>query len=178
MNDFTSGYSACPRCGQIDMVQRVSSIVASQSQTGSSFGFGSVGQQQMQFRSTSQRQTVLSQRLSPPKEPSHWQLGVWGWVLLLVAFLLFCSVFSANSGGIIIGVYIGLCIGLIVLVAFWYKKEAPKRQAQYQADLFSYRRAMEKWNNLYYCARDDGVFIPGPGAQFIPIGSMRNYLSS
>ncbi len=35
--------------------------------------------------------------------------------------------------------------------------------------------AMERWNRLYYCGRDDCVFLPGTNT-YAPITDMREYL--
>ncbi len=37
------------------------------------------------------------------------------------------------------------------------------------------KRGIERWMKLYYCARDDGVFMPG-GDKLIPADLMAGYL--
>ncbi len=47
--------------------------------------------------------------------------------------------------------------------------------AQWQQEVASWERAMERWNRLFYCARCDGIFIPGERG-FTPIGQMQQAL--
>jgi predicted lipid-binding transport protein (Tim44 family) len=152
------------------MVQRVSVIWAFQTQPKSFSGL-TFDEMRNELASGLFNQTVLAQRLSPPPPPwiSEWLAGL---LLFLGALFSIGALFS--PGWTIIGL---ILIGLLVAVAFWYmKQQAPKTRAKYQADLAQYIKAKERWDNLYYCSRDDGVFLPGPGAQLIPIGYMRDFL--
>lgn len=49
-------------------------------------------------------------------------------------------------------------------------RESQIKQSKYQSvvdsqneEICRYNRAVENWNNLYYCYRDDCVFMPGKG---------------
>lgn len=53
-------------------------------------------------------------------------------------------------------------------VARW-RKQLPQEQAQWQ-------QAMTKWEQLYYCARDDGVFLPGK-TTLIPVRMLQQWLA-
>jgi predicted RNA-binding Zn-ribbon protein involved in translation (DUF1610 family) len=53
--------------------------------------------------------------------------------------------------------------------------EAVKQEhARIQA---GYERAVRRWRDLYYCARDDCVFVPGEGSS-APLAKMNEYLTS
>ncbi len=134
--------------------------------------------------------TVLAQRLSPPPKPEgpggfEWMLakfgmitgvGGAGWVLALL-----CTLSSPNNhnlflyrphstdigdilGGILfLGCFFGVpSIVLFVLSLRWRRKlNQEKRQAADQVPLWE--QALERWNQVYYCARDDIVFDPATG---------------
>ena len=54
-----------------------------------------------------------------------------------------------------------------------------RAQAAYQAALAAYeqrRRSGDKWHNLRYCARCNGVFDPQEGV-FVPVAQMQTYLN-
>jgi predicted RNA-binding Zn-ribbon protein involved in translation (DUF1610 family) len=55
--------------------------------------------------------------------------------------------------------------------------EAKTREMQASADeqLRRWKLAMEKWNRLYYCGRDDCVFMPGANSS-APISDMIKYI--
>jgi hypothetical protein len=61
-----------------------------------------------------------------------------------------------------------------------------KKQAEYQSRMDAVKHANEqvvknhetaltRWNALYYCSRDDCVFIPGEGTS-APLAKMKEYL--
>jgi hypothetical protein len=166
MNDSSTRHPACPHCGQVDMVQRVSSVVASGYQIGSSSFSGFVRGEHVRMFGSSHNQTLLSQRLSPPRMPSYQN----PWLLLFVPLvLLLFSWVSPNLMTL-------LSIGSAIAIGYWAKDEAPRRSAKYKKDLSDYNRGMEKWHQLYYCYRDDGVFLPGENAQFTPTTSIMHFL--
>jgi hypothetical protein len=88
-----------------------------------------------------------------------------------------------------IGVAVVLLIGALVsiLLVVWlfffikrkysasmlkYKESQSRRERE---ELPRWQRAMDRWNNLYYCARDETVFIPGEG-KAIPVAQTDKYL--
>lgn len=45
-------------------------------------------------------------------------------------------------------------------------------------EMARYKKALERWEQLYYCFRDDGVFLPDGKSQLIPVDRMQNLLYS
>jgi uncharacterized membrane protein len=63
----------------------------------------------------------------------------------------------------VIVVYLGTLIAAIIVVSWRAKRKA-------EGKMPAWREAMERWNSLYYCARDGIVFDPETGA-VAPISS-------
>lgn len=62
-------------------------------------------------------------------------------------------------------------------IAGWWVNRGRSREAAarhvYVANFHPlWAEAMERWNSAYYCAKCDGVFVPGQ-SQFIPAGQAR-----
>ena len=142
-------------------------------------------------------------RIAAPIKPSDTVVKivkVWRWlfgsifgllVLVLVGGTLLagCSVLLAGSldetgfssllGGTMLVPL--LCIGPIVLVIGgammllipWLAERYVKNQ--YQQKLSSWQRAVNKYSQLFYCARDAGVFIKGQN-RVVPIEQMQSFL--
>jgi len=57
------------------------------------------------------------------------------------------------------------------------KRNEMQLQSRIQLDeeLKIWKNAMEHWNTLYYCGRDDCVFLPGTGT-YAPVSNMINYI--
>jgi hypothetical protein len=79
----------------------------------------------------------------------------------------------------------GLTVGGIILLARRGKVD-PAARARYQQQFEAvkrehenitkgHERAIARWDQLYYCSRDDCVFIPGETTS-APLAKMRNYL--
>jgi hypothetical protein len=47
---------------------------------------------------------------------------------------------------------------------------------QHQQEMDAWDKAMSRWNQLYYCGRDDCVFIPGAGTSAPPV-NIKEYLN-
>ena len=56
------------------------------------------------------------------------------------------------------------------VVAKFEQQQAAKRDEQRRIE-----RGIKTWMRLYYCARDEGVFLPG-GSDLIPVDQMNWYL--
>lgn len=75
-----------------------------------------------------------------------------------------------------------IAIGLILLIAVHivrlYRQEGRLNVALYDEYLnqhYRWQAAMVRWRQLYYCPRDDGVFLPSD-AQFVPVAQLHDYL--
>lgn len=130
--------TACPKCHQIDQIQKLSSIV----QAGTDLG----------------RQLVLS----PPVYESPWGAGTIG---ILIGLLVFGFLLMAP------GVF-----GLIDIVIIIYLiSVANKRKAKAKAAGAAWVQAKQRWDNLYYCHRNDGFYLPGE-TELKPISALYRYV--
>ena len=60
-------------------------------------------------------------------------------------------------------------------VVMWANRQSRKRKQAFKEEKAIWEKAFNKWNQLYYCARDDGVFIPGQN-RFVPVDQMTSFL--
>lgn len=102
-------------------------------------------------------QTLLSRRLAPPPRPSyaqHWVLEA----LAVAATALVCGLIAYSFSWHLIGI-------LIVLAGAYgawneYRRNKVKWAAQQQA-MAEWSRQIAVWDCLYYCGRDDVIYLPG-----------------
>lgn len=171
----------CPLCHKDDQIQKVSAIVLKDSHEISG---GSIhtqvyidkkGKKQYEddyvpYNAT--QVSALAQRLSAPKKPSagfNWgiilAIGLLGftaiWMLVTVVALL------TSSSSIDASFFLCCCTPIIfsggggVFVYLLSESIHRKRVVQVeQIELPKWEKAMARWNRLYYCYRDDSVFIP------------------
>ncbi len=184
----------CPQCGQVDRVEKVSALLRAGTSaglySGTASGSGLVA---------GMSYTALSQKLSPPIEPIY--QSPWGGcsvtitaglVIWNIAFIVWVclglsqspTVVEALSHGnldywrtfiIIIGV--GL-IGWVIMAAIISTKNrtASERGTHFATEYPRWERAIARWNELYYCSRNDVVFIPGKPNTCVPINEMQKLL--
>jgi hypothetical protein len=145
--------AACPRCGQFDSVQRVAGIVASQN-------------------------SALSWELrapQPPGAPAVRRRGngmrAWPWLLLLLLVTLPLDIVVLVVLAAVAAVLIVLLAAVAVAAALAYGvyrylnrhviADRKLRQAQERAETMRrYQHALAYWNQLHYCHRCHGVFLP------------------
>jgi len=136
--------TVCPICEKDDAIQKISAIFSA--------GFAS--------GIDSYTQTELSRRLAPPVKPLHPSSDC---LTIVVAGFIF--------GGTLIGVLVGLggdntspCIimsitlGIAGLLIYFNNLQYKKRLSEFKAIDRDWELSMNKWNELYYCTRDDCVF--------------------
>lgn len=63
---------------------------------------------------------------------------------------------------------LALPVILFILVRRWVERS-------YNTKLAEWQRAMNKWQQLYYCPRDAGVFLPGQ-ARLVPLEQMQPFI--
>jgi hypothetical protein len=114
-------------------------------------------------------------------------IGVLGWVLVIVPLILiqfFASRFSNQPLGCLIplGISIVLGVGLFIYAVNQYnavkEKKAQKeniREALKELNKIEFNRLKPIYDRLYYCRRDDMVFLPDAGDYAAP-EEMRKYL--
>ena len=120
-----------------------------------------------------------------------------GLLMLWGIIMLFNSEMNLNQDTVVyglLGLFGGIIsflggIGSIVLGIFLVRRSAKKKrlqleeyQRQVQEELDRSERiqsvwksAMNRWNQLYYCGRDDCVFIPGENSS-APLSNIKEYL--
>jgi hypothetical protein len=50
-----------------------------------------------------------------------------------------------------------------------------QKETEYSLQLHNWERAVQRWEQLYYCYRDDGVFLPAQ-PRFVPLNDMKSFL--
>ncbi len=90
--------------------------------------------------------------------------------------------------GVLIFLLAVLIGGLAVLAVILRHRKVHQQQRQYEASVrqitvqneclhSTWKRSLERWDRLYYCSRDDCVFIPGEGTS-APLSGMQAYLQA
>ena len=156
---------ACPICGKVDRVQKISAAC---------------------------RAPGADAGLNPPAEPllgakqgpietllagcGFMMLSLFGPGFLLVGLLVRLS--NPDDALSLLLSIVGLPMTVLLVVGIlrdytdWL---GPSAMHQRSAKVKSWEKAMSCWEPLYYCARDDGVFIPGE-TTFIPIDKVQEFL--
>lgn len=172
---------ACPHCGQIDSVAKVSAIIAGGTTTGTLnmkgqsasigrvAGRGAVSVGVSRHSGSTQSATVQSLRLSPPARPTF-DTKPLIWVVIVTTIVTV----AAGSGGSTYGaVVVGLIGGGIAIAVYWPRKKA------LDAEMSRWQEALRRWNYLFYCSRCDGVFDTSRAQrQFVPTAQMMGCLYS
>ena len=180
-------YARCPLCRRNDRSEKVSAIL--KIQTGQSQAV--VAQQQVYRDSSGRAQirtvnipvtTVqtsdLARRLAPPPRPlasagknTKTKLVLSLAILVLIVGLVITCVLSSSSGSsqsnspttVVFcgGIPFAVAIGLFVFWYTLYRKDKAKIQQQQSILDQRWKQATARWQKLYYCGRDDIIFIPG-----------------
>ena len=92
--------------------------------------------------------------------------------LLLSLATLVCFV------GFVPSLFIIVLVKMILIINEWFAprraaKRAAKRQ-RYEGEMAKWKRTLSRWESLYYCSRNDGVFMPGEPI-LIPIDEAQEY---
>ena len=176
----------CPNCHRADSVQKVTSIIRSGTTTGTwnghhisgyyNFGDNSVSLGGGKLSGSSTSRTNLIMSLAPPEFK---QAPNQAWLMIgfiLSFFIAFISLIFGLKGslGSLVTFFIFGAFGVILVLI--YKKRDNDYQAYLKEWKPKYERAIENWNNLYYCHRCDGVFLLGK--LLSPVENMINYLYS
>lgn len=165
---------SCPICDKNDRIQKVSGLVQSGRSggtfegptVGGSYGGGKVSVGGAYSVLSGESSTDLAKVLEPPSQMSNPKgLGFWTWgcsLLLFVPWFLggFHQFFF--EGGKDPSYYLGTVAGLIGLIVVYsiHNNKLEKSKSEYQRYQSAWHKAMNKWNRLYYCHRDDIVFDP------------------
>ncbi|MCX7664499.1 MAG: hypothetical protein N2112_03020 [Gemmataceae bacterium] len=153
---------ACPECGHVDTVRKISAVVRKERSKDSSLftdGFTiSAWSLKDMFQSD------LGERLACPTEPTKPSPAALGWVVgILVFFLVFGIVTLIDKDPKAKDARPGffLIISILGVIAFLKAREFTKATKRYQIKKERWDEAIEFWENGYYCERCDGVFRSG-----------------
>ena len=173
----------CPRCGQSDQVEKVSTIYLvgiglkrhpAENGTQENLPFKLSGMPETELRGLARKFKPPAATRRLPSHPLHPDLIVITFSLILPIFI-FGIVTSQPQ---VLLPVLGL-LALMYGLYFWKRKAIVARFenrqfAQRTADE-RVRQGIERWMKLYYCASDDGVFIPGSD-ELISADQMNDYL--
>lgn len=170
----------CPVCRQLDSIKKVSAIIVEGTvhTTGVAIAGSLQGSSYNASQGISQSELCKTLTFSPKGGDSdRWASG--GCVSLLTG-IGFCaigvaaassaaSVPSPDSGGAAAGSVIAFILALILVgIGMW----AMAKSGETPQD----RQAKATWETLYYCNRDDVVYIPGSPSRYVPRIQMRSLL--
>jgi uncharacterized membrane protein len=190
--------SACPKCGLMDNVKKVSEIRRAEIQhlEGTmpvsrtySDNNGNVHSYTGYRGFSATQSSNLADALCPPpypEVPKKHTAGSW-WLLAALYVGLIAPVmgyplglFLGMDSASIILCIIGFAIWLVFLFK-WIgrlKKESrnyPERLAEANRRITYHKAAMKNWSEMYYCYRDGCVYIPGKNTS-APVEAMMNYI--
>lgn len=191
----------CPICGESDQIQKVSAVINAQT----SFVSGTErrwtseeGWQNVPFHGV--ETSELARQLQPLREPRKevivWfglipaNLFSWWATVMLILSTLCYGTMSIGMLGIgifsllrsepqfLFGFPMSIALGGILLW-FWVRipRKKQKGEQKYREEIDIYNKAMERWERLYYCYRDDRVFDEKNQSSFRP-DLTHNYLTS
>jgi hypothetical protein len=182
---------ACPLCGETDSIEKISSMYASEISRG--------------YYSLPWRQSRLSKSLKPPQNPPSadprgiamlnlgaflFGLSVWSGVYffagepvrvppseVIVLGMAIDTTGGVTSAALILMVALLVAIPMIVgaALAFVGYKRIRSWQERLPHERGRYERATRRWESLYYCPRDHGVFLPGD-TLLVPTARIRELL--
>lgn len=177
--------AVCPRCGQIDAVRKVSSIVSEGTSSTQQVGVAPnlMGTDLFLVGLQGSSATALAQRLAP-RVPRPGGIGLRMFLAvtaILVGSVMACglSLFAVTPefgrfacGNWVLG--IAIVAGVAALLPMLGIPGIRRKQAVYDTMM---AHAQNRWGQLYYCARDDVTFNPEEGMT-IAIADLRSYLYS
>jgi len=176
---------ACPSCYKVDAVQKVSTVVGhGASAISLSGGFGATTASSYAttmggMHLAGGSRTFQSRMLAPPSAPEYispWK-GIVGSLILGVIAIFFGVGFIAamlNSAFVAI-VWLLLLPGWPIYKVLRTSRQAVVAKQTYEDAVPRWREAMRRWEQLYYCFRCDGAFIPGDSG-FIPTSGVTNFI--
>jgi len=192
----------CPKCGRADAVRKVTSIIDDGTTHTESNRLGmSIGGDEIEFYSglgSSVARTGLVSALAAPKKPSQpsrvgwsaivpgFRLNCAGSVLGLIMLSAVCSfpvfypTYRENPLLIFFPGVIFAAAAVILMRWVWLSNRRETQtlreaEARYSREIEQWKRALVQWEQLYYCYRDDGVFLHGQ-AVLVPTDQMKQYL--
>lgn len=177
---------SCPRC-QSQQTTKATAIVNTGTAWGSTSGWAGSGVAMVEYSSTAHIQSILARKLMPPQYPKKAVPVSRSWIIAsailagvvlfyFLYFLLFIHTTVYNpvthtydpnpsySSQVallvtVFGIAIGLCLLGLVLSIIYTVRTGPRRDAEYQAIVARWQRAMYNWDQIYYCHTCDSVYL-------------------
>lgn len=151
--------ATCPVCQQADRVEKASSVI------GQNSGTVYVAPTGMPHRFT----TALALSLSMPSRPSarSWPRAVFlAAASMAVAGLVLAAAFALEDYAGVSGRGFSLGISVLVIMfgvvlPLWTMVRTWEQHRMVARRIVPWQRAVERWNRLYYCFRDDAAFLKG-----------------
>jgi hypothetical protein len=168
----------CPRCHGWQTT-KVTAIVAAETTIGSThgggvgayFGRGGLSPLVVSYHGTTQMQSMLARRLSPPPKPQMRPSGTVPWTVacgfIAGCVLCFLPVLLLGLPGqnpiplfsVYSILFLPWLLGLVLSVMHTVRTR-PQRKAEYQANVANWQTTMYNWSQSYYCHTCDSVFLP------------------
>lgn len=194
----------CPKCQRSDRVQKVSTIVAQGTKVVEEergyFVETDHGPDFIPSPYNSVARTALARKLAPPAKPPQRKsngcvaalflsrLGAVLLVSLILVMLFFCTypflaaTYTQNNvlfiGVLVFGIaIIGLTLLWAVRAGWKQSRSTAEWNNSYDARVREWEAAYARWKQLYYCFRDEVVFIPGHST-LMAAEQVQNYLNA
>jgi hypothetical protein len=160
MSGVAAGRLGCPSCHRIDLIQKASAVFAAGTST--TAVVGPLGGRRIAIKSQALRSAILA----PPGRPSCRRRPTGRLALLAAASIVSALVlYGALNGSVStdrtqnLALVLLVCLAPIYLIWQLTDGEASRRR-QEERGLAEWEKAMSEWQQLYYCHRCDGVFVP------------------
>ena len=164
-------FARCPLCKRNDQVEKISAILNKQTSQSSGYvpqqrvytdGDGRVQSRTINVQVQTKHETTLAQRLAPPEKPkAPGEVQTWPVLLLAIPAIFYAQ---STRGFLTMLVALLFTAGLF---AIWIvlqkanKKTHIENMMAHERELGRWKQAVSRWQSLYYCGRDDVVFVPG-----------------
>ena len=176
--EFTSNSSTCPKCKQIDSVQKISSVIDGGTTTtsGAALSTPLLTQHPLKDSSvthfSSQSQSVLVGRFQVPGIPQasiFFHIFIWWLICSIPAALFNLHANSSPGSGAVVNALGGAFIGAFpgALIGFISRSIATSKMG---IERTAWSKNFQKFRNSYYCSRDDLAFnleFNGSPEQFV-----------
>lgn len=194
----------CPKCQRSDSIQKVTAIVAHGTKVIEERGGIDIdteyGMDVIPLTYSSVARSTLARKLAAPEKPlpttsygcsaalfiSRLGTALVVSVILIALFLCsfpFLAATYAQNNALFIGILmagfgiIGFVLFLSIRAGWRQLQSASEQRNVHDAGVQAWEVSYERWQRLYYCFRDDGVFIPGQSS-FVPVNQMSDYLKA
>lgn len=115
--------------------------------------------------------------LSDPNTTGSAEVGLLSMIFLLVSGFLFLVGIGLTITGALLRRKAKPVTDPNIAIKLRYQQQVEAVQQEHERIRNEYKRTMERYEKLYYCFRDDCVFIPGENTS-VPLAAMREYLDA